>query len=79
MLQKSPMYAYLPVKDVARARQFYETKLGFVAKREAAGGVVYESAGGTACDAKDSGSPAHQELMSRPKPRGVNHGQRYGS
>ncbi|HTB72734.1 MAG TPA: VOC family protein [Polyangiaceae bacterium] len=49
MLQKSPMYAYLPVKDVARARQFYETKLGFVAKREAAGGVVYESAGGTAC------------------------------
>ncbi len=49
MLQKSPMYAYLPAKDVARARQFYETKLGFVPKREAAGGVVYESAGGTAC------------------------------
>ncbi len=49
MLQKSPMYAYLPAKDVARARQFYEAKLGFVPKREVAGGVVYESGGGTAC------------------------------
>lgn len=49
MLQKSPMYAYLPAKDVARARAFYEGKLGFVAKRETAGGVVYESASGTAC------------------------------
>jgi catechol 2,3-dioxygenase-like lactoylglutathione lyase family enzyme len=50
MLQKSPMYAYLPAKDVARARQFYEGKLGFVPKlEEEAGGVVYECAGGTAC------------------------------
>jgi predicted enzyme related to lactoylglutathione lyase len=49
MLQKSPMYAYLPAKDVARARRFYETKLGFAPKSEVAGGVVYESAGGTAC------------------------------
>ena len=49
MLQKSPMYAYLPVKDVARARRFYEGQLGFVPKREAAGGVTYEFAGGTAC------------------------------
>ena len=29
MLQKSPMYSYIPVKDVARARKFYEEKLGF--------------------------------------------------
>jgi catechol 2,3-dioxygenase-like lactoylglutathione lyase family enzyme len=49
MLQKSPMFSYLPVKDVTRARQFYEQKLGFVPKRELAGGVVYEFAGGTAC------------------------------
>lgn len=49
MLQRSPVYAYLPAKDVARARRFYETKLGFVAKRETAGGVVYEFAGGTGC------------------------------
>jgi catechol 2,3-dioxygenase-like lactoylglutathione lyase family enzyme len=34
MLQKSPMYAYLPAKDVAQAREFYEKKLGFKPKRE---------------------------------------------
>jgi len=33
MLQKSPMYAYLPAMDVARARRFYEGKLGFKARR----------------------------------------------
>src|SRR5215212_1971827 len=49
MLQKSPMYAYIPVKDMARARRFYEEKLGFVPKGEIAGGVTYEFAGGTAC------------------------------
>ena len=49
MLQKMPMYAYLPAKDVARARAFYEQKLGFVAKRETEGGIVYEFAKGTAC------------------------------
>jgi predicted enzyme related to lactoylglutathione lyase len=49
MLQKSPMYAYLPAQDVRRARQFYEQKLGFNPKSESAGGVVYEFAGGTAC------------------------------
>jgi catechol 2,3-dioxygenase-like lactoylglutathione lyase family enzyme len=49
MLQSSPMYAYLPAKDVARARRFYEDKLGFKPKREVAGGVVYEFAAGTAC------------------------------
>ena len=42
MLQKSPMYSYIPVKDVARARQFYEQKLGFKPKSEENGGVVYE-------------------------------------
>ena len=49
MLQRSPMYAYLPARDVARARQFYEQKLGFKPKEEVAGGVIYEFAGGTAC------------------------------
>jgi catechol 2,3-dioxygenase-like lactoylglutathione lyase family enzyme len=48
MLQKSPVYAYLPAKDVARARRFYEQKLGFQPK-EVAAGVLYEFAGGTAC------------------------------
>jgi len=49
MLQDSPMYAYIPAKDLARARQFYEAKLGFKPKQETNGGVVYEFAGGTAC------------------------------
>jgi len=49
MLQRSAMYAYLPASDVARARQFYEQKLGFSPGREVGGGVTYECAGGTAC------------------------------
>src|SRR3954465_1360680 len=49
MLQQSPMYAYIPAKDVARARQFYEQKLGFKPKLEKAGGVAYEFGNGTAC------------------------------
>jgi len=42
MLQKSPMYAYIPAKDVGRARKFYEDKLGLKPKQEIAGGVAYE-------------------------------------
>jgi predicted enzyme related to lactoylglutathione lyase len=49
MLQNSPMFAYIPAKDMARARRFYEQQLGFKPKREIEGGVAYEFAGGTAC------------------------------
>jgi predicted enzyme related to lactoylglutathione lyase len=42
------MYAYIPVKDVARARQFYEEKVGLKPKQEIEGGVVYEFAEHTA-------------------------------
>jgi len=49
MLQDFPMYSYIPVADVDRARTFYEEKLGFKPKIETAGGVVYEFGGGTAC------------------------------
>jgi predicted enzyme related to lactoylglutathione lyase len=42
MLQNSPLYAYFPAKDVARARRFYEDKLGLKPREEIAGGVVYE-------------------------------------
>ena len=49
MLQNAPFFAYLPAKDVPRARKFYEQKLGFKAGRELAGGVTYEFANGTAC------------------------------
>jgi predicted enzyme related to lactoylglutathione lyase len=49
MLQDYPIYAYIPAKDLARARQFYEGKLGFKPKEEINGGVTYEFRGGTAC------------------------------
>jgi predicted enzyme related to lactoylglutathione lyase len=42
MLQQSPMYAYIPAADLARARAFYEHKVGLVPKEETNGGVVYE-------------------------------------
>lgn len=49
MLQSFPMYAYIPAADLARARQFYEAKLGLRPKEETNGGIVYEFADGTAC------------------------------
>ena len=49
MLQQSPMYAYLPAADVARARAFYEQTLGFHPAAEIAGGVAYRFANGTGC------------------------------
>ena len=49
MLQKSPMYSYIPAKDVNRARKFYEEKLGLEPKEEVAGGVAYEFGENTAC------------------------------
>jgi predicted enzyme related to lactoylglutathione lyase len=48
MLQNAPMYSYIPAKEVARARVFYEEKLGFKPKEVTAGGVTYEFANGTA-------------------------------
>jgi predicted enzyme related to lactoylglutathione lyase len=48
MLQDSPLYAYIPATDLARARKFYEGKLGLKPKQELNGGVAYEFGGGTA-------------------------------
>jgi len=48
-LQRFPVYAYIPARDLARARRFYEQQLGLVAQQETKGGVVYTFAGGTAC------------------------------
>jgi predicted enzyme related to lactoylglutathione lyase len=47
MLKDSPLIPYIPVKDVARARTFYEEKVGLKPKEEYAGGVVYELGKGT--------------------------------
>src|SRR5258706_7582154 len=49
MLQKSPMYSYIPAREVKGAGKFYEQKLGLKPKQETAGGVVYEFAEHTAC------------------------------
>ena len=49
MLQQAPMYSYIPVRDLARARAFYEGKLGWTSPRETAGGVAYQFADRTAC------------------------------
>jgi predicted enzyme related to lactoylglutathione lyase len=43
------MYAYLPAKDIARAKAFYEQKVGLRAKEERNGGVVFEFGDHTAC------------------------------
>jgi catechol 2,3-dioxygenase-like lactoylglutathione lyase family enzyme len=43
------MYSYIPAKEIARARAFYEEKLGFKPKEVTAGGVTYEFPNGTAC------------------------------
>ena len=49
MLQKFPLYAYIPARDVARARRFYEDKLGFKPKEEVSDGVIYDFANVTSC------------------------------
>jgi len=49
MLQRAPMYSYIPVHDIARARAFYEGKLGWKPAQERPGGVVYEFADHTGC------------------------------
>lgn len=48
MLQDNPIYAYLPARDLGRARRFYEDMLGFVPQEETNGGVVYAFGRGTA-------------------------------
>ncbi|GAB3340849.1 VOC family protein [Marilutibacter aestuarii] len=47
MLQDHPIHAYLPARDVARARHFYEQVLGLVPGAELEGGVTYVFGGGT--------------------------------
>jgi predicted enzyme related to lactoylglutathione lyase len=42
MLKNAPIVPYIPATDVARARRFYEDKVGLVPREETAGGVVYE-------------------------------------
>jgi hypothetical protein len=47
MLKDAPIVPYIPAADVARARRFYEQKVGLVPRQEVAGGVVYECGKGS--------------------------------
>src|SRR6266567_2957262 len=47
MLRNAQIVSYIPVADVARARKFYEEKIGLKPKQEYAGGVIYECGDGS--------------------------------
>src|SRR6201993_2334062 len=47
MLKDAPIVPYIPVADVARARRFYEEKVGLTPREEYAGGVIYECGAGS--------------------------------
>jgi predicted enzyme related to lactoylglutathione lyase len=47
MLTETPIVPYIPAKDMARARKFYEEKIGLKPKQEYGGGVVYECGNGS--------------------------------
>ena len=47
MLKDAALVPYIPVSDVARARRFYEQKVGLKPKEEYAGGVIYECGKGS--------------------------------
>jgi catechol 2,3-dioxygenase-like lactoylglutathione lyase family enzyme len=48
MLKDAAIRAYIPARDLKRARGFYEGLLGLVPKEEYAGGVVYACGGSEA-------------------------------
>ena len=47
MLKTARIVPYIPVANVARARKFYEEKVGLKPKEEYAGGVIYECGQGS--------------------------------
>ena len=47
MLKNARIVPYIPVANVARARKFYEEKIGLRAREEYAGGVIYECGDGS--------------------------------
>ena len=47
MLKNASIVPYIPVSDLARARKFYEEKVGLTPKEKYAGGVIYECGNGS--------------------------------
>jgi catechol 2,3-dioxygenase-like lactoylglutathione lyase family enzyme len=48
MLKAAPLYSYVPVSDLARARKFYEDKLGLGPGRPVGPGLSFQCGFGTA-------------------------------
>ena len=42
MLKNAPVVPYIPASNIARARKFYEEKVGLVAREEIAGGDCHD-------------------------------------
>src|SRR3977135_2780971 len=47
MLTTAPIVPYIPVADIARARKFYEEKVGLKPREVYAGGVIYQCGKGS--------------------------------
>jgi predicted enzyme related to lactoylglutathione lyase len=47
MLKDASIVPYIPVSNLARARKFYEEKVGLQPKEEYGGGVIYECGNGS--------------------------------
>jgi predicted enzyme related to lactoylglutathione lyase len=47
MLKNAPIIPYIPVANVARARKFYEEKVGLEVEEEYAGGIIYQCGKGS--------------------------------
>ena len=47
MLKNASIVPYIPVSDLARARKFYEEKVGLTPREKYAGGVIYECGNGS--------------------------------
>jgi predicted enzyme related to lactoylglutathione lyase len=47
MLKNAPVVPYIPASNIARARKFYEEKVGLVPREEITGGVVSAATGRT--------------------------------
>nr|MDP2191605.1 VOC family protein [Rhodoferax sp.] len=47
MLKSAPIYAYVPVSDLDRARRFYEDTLGLGRGQPSGPGLIFRCAGGT--------------------------------
>jgi predicted enzyme related to lactoylglutathione lyase len=47
MLKNAAIIPYIPVANLARARKFYEEKVGLEVKEEYAGGIIYQCGKGS--------------------------------